>query len=812
MKVRGAFALFITVFAAVFFSPINASPNDGFPPPASPRSHYVPGELLVKYKPRIAASAITSSLLQSSVEIKRSYAGIGVHHLKLPAKMSVDEAVRTFTSDPSVEYAEPNYVRHVTSTIPDDTFFPNLWGLHNTGQSVNGTEGTPGDDIHAPEAWDIAKGNRAVVIAVIDSGVDYNHPDLAGNISSDLRYDFVNGDSYPMDANDHGTHVAGTIAAVGNNGAGVTGVCWTAAIMPLRAGDAFGTLRVSDIVSAINYAINNGARIINSSYRGYDFSQAEYDAISSARNAGILLVAAAGNEANNNDDDMKRSYPASYELDNIIAVAATDQNDNLAHFSNYGAGSVHVAAPGVNIYSTKPARRTLWSTNFDSGSMSDWTTGGTNNTWGLSTLRHYSGSYSLAVNPAGNYLNSSNSWARAPVLNLSASLGSKLNFVFTGKSESDYDLFHVETSTDGNTWTGQDIYVTDRSGSYVDTYANGISGNGSGQWYGAAVDLGGYDGKNTVFVRFRFTSDNSINYLGWFIDDIRVTDASSTYSGAEYQYLSGTSMAAPHVAGIAALIWGFKPGLTYAQVKNIILSSVDARSSLAGKTVTGGRVNALSALYHVAPQTPGSLAASVSPSGAITFTWTDSSLNESGFRIERKTDGGTYALISTAYKNSTTYSDTGLSAATTYCYRIASFNDGGNSDYSNEVCATTPGSGGGGSGGGGCFIATAAFGSPLEPHVQILRDFRDRYLLRHEAGKRFVGAYYRISPPLAGIISKSDTLRSIVRWCLMPCVGAAYLTVHHGPMLTLAVFTVLVLFMISLLLLFRVRSRRLIRY
>jgi len=580
IKNRIPLALLIALPGFILFSALAGITSDRFPPPAAPRPHYAPGEVLVKYKP-VAATAIASSLSRSGATIQKSYKGVNVHHLKLSATTSVAEALQTFANDPAVEYAEPNYLRYAAATIPTDPFFPELWGLLNTGQIVNGTSGTAGSDIHAPEAWDITTGNHTVVVAVIDSGMDYNHPDLAGNVSPGLRYDFVHDDADPMDANGHGTHVAGTIAAVGNNGAGVAGVTWAAMIMPLRAGNAVGELSVADIVSAIDYAVQNGAKIINASYGGSNSSISEFAAIDNARQAGVLVVAAAGNESSN--IDLIPVYPASYGLDNIIAVAATDPHDNLASFSNFGAGSVHVAAPGINIYSTRPARQTLWNDDFDDGNVADWTTEGTNDTWGLSSSTSSSGAFSLAVNPAGNYLNNSNSRALAPPLGLAAAAGSKLSFVFTGRSQLDRDFLFVETSTDGFTWTNRTLYVVNSSGSFIGAFANGISGNGEGQWYHGIVDLGNHDGQSSVHVRFHFTSNGAVTDVGWFIDDIAVTAAATNYSGSgsDYRYMSGTSMATPYVTGLAALIWGFKPDLTYLQIKDIILNSVDARGSLA---------------------------------------------------------------------------------------------------------------------------------------------------------------------------------------------------------------------------------------
>src|SRR5262245_30191515 len=275
-----------------------------------------------------------------------------------------------------IKYAEPNYLIHVENT-PNDTKYADgtLWAMNNTGQSG----GTADADIDAPEAWDIATGGSTVV-AVIDTGVDYNHPDLAANIWTNAAeatgiagvdddgngfvddihgWDFVNNDNNPMDDHSHGTHVSGTIGAIGNNGVGVVGVNWNVKIMPLKFLNAQGSGTTANAILALQYAVANGAKISNHSYGDNTFSQANLDAIQAAGAAGHLVVAAAGNgnffgfPINN---DTTPFYPASYQpsADNLIAVAATDRTDHFASFSNYGATSVDLAAPGVSIYSTMP--------------------------------------------------------------------------------------------------------------------------------------------------------------------------------------------------------------------------------------------------------------------------------------------------------------------------------------------------------------------------------------------------------------------------------------------------------------------------
>jgi subtilisin family serine protease len=262
-------------------------------------------------------------------------------------------ALASLRRDPAVRVAEPDYVVHAAG-MPTDPRFRELWGMHNTGQD----SGKADADIDAPEAWD-KTGGSDVIVAVIDTGVDYNHPDLSANILRDANgkvvgWDYANDDADPMDDDSHGTHVAGTIGAVGGNGIGVVGVCPRVRIMPLKFLDATGSGSTSDAIKCIDFAIARGAKVLNNSWGGGDASQLLKEAIQRARAAGVLFVAAAGNETNNNDDSP--SYPGSYnaQLDNVLSVAASDHNDRLASFSNYGARTVDLAAPGVDILSTTP--------------------------------------------------------------------------------------------------------------------------------------------------------------------------------------------------------------------------------------------------------------------------------------------------------------------------------------------------------------------------------------------------------------------------------------------------------------------------
>ena len=277
------------------------------------------------------------------------------------------ETLQNLAPSNKVDLVQPN-AKITANAIPNDPSFSKLYGLNNTGQ----TGGKFDADIDAVEAWDSFSGTGQTVVAVIDTGVDYNHQDLKENIWTNPReiagngvdddgngyvddihgYDFANNDPDPMDDNGHGTHVSGTIGAVGNNGIGIAGVTWRTRIMALKFLDASGSGYLSDAIRALDYAVANGARLSNNSWGGGGYEATLGQAISKAAGMGHIFVAAAGNSASNND--VTASYPASYAYDNVVAVAATDQNDNLASFSNYGATTVDIAAPGVNIYSTLP--------------------------------------------------------------------------------------------------------------------------------------------------------------------------------------------------------------------------------------------------------------------------------------------------------------------------------------------------------------------------------------------------------------------------------------------------------------------------
>jgi len=373
---------------------------------AQDRPEYVRGQVLIKMKADKTAAQKSTLKTQMRVTKQRSLKNdIEVWHIdETNGEVDIKQLVEQYRNHEDVEFVEPNYYYYLAdadydaecmedtqNVTPNDSEYGLQWGLHNTGQ----TGGTNDADIDALEGWDIATGSPSIRVALLDSGMDWAHQDLAENVWQNLGedadgdgkvleysygewifdpgddngvdddgngyvddfvgWDFVHNDNNPYDTNGHGTHVAGILGAKGNNDMGISGVTWDVQMMPIRI---FGRYRtqgapVDSIISAINYAVNMGATISNNSWGGGTYSLAMEEAIQNAANFGHLFIAAAGNDGL--DNDQYPYYPATYDSDNIISVAAIDKNDQLPSFSHYGATTVHVAAPGVAIWSSTPA-------------------------------------------------------------------------------------------------------------------------------------------------------------------------------------------------------------------------------------------------------------------------------------------------------------------------------------------------------------------------------------------------------------------------------------------------------------------------
>ncbi|KID54954.1 peptidase S8 [Pseudoalteromonas luteoviolacea] len=286
--------------------------------------------------------------------------------------VSPKEAIKLLEDHPAVAYVEPNYMVKAMA-IPDDSLFDQLWGLNNTGQ----TGGTNDADINAPEAWDISVGSRDVIVGVIDTGVDYTHPDLTANMwinPGEIAGDGIDNDGNgyvddvyginaitdsgdPMDDQGHGTHVSGTIGATGNNTTGVVGVNHEVSIVGCKFLNSSGSGSTADAIKCIDYMVGlknagHNVSVLNNSWGGGSFSQALYDSITASEQAGILFVAAAGNSAR--DNDVSPGYPSSYDHDSVLAVASTTHTDNMSSFSQWGLQSVDLGAPGSDVLSTVP--------------------------------------------------------------------------------------------------------------------------------------------------------------------------------------------------------------------------------------------------------------------------------------------------------------------------------------------------------------------------------------------------------------------------------------------------------------------------
>ena len=581
-----------------------------------------PGEIIVKFK-KDAINLSSRSGLVTAAKLGRDNGliesetandqNLALFVARNPA--NIEATLAELRSDPSVERAEPNYRVKLAQFPSNDPLGDQLWGLHNIGQTVNGVVSASGSDINAPEAWAINEGTHAqVIVAVIDSGVKINHEDLQNSLWDGTNcvddsgnplggcqhgYDFTDGDPDPTptssnSADFHGTHVAGTIAAEKNNGKGIAGVAPHAKIMALRVSEpgAPGFLSIFSIIRAVNFARHNGAKVINASFGGTFFITDEFDAFKAFTDNGGLVAAAAGNAASSNDN--LPFYPASFHLPNIISVAATTQNDSLAFFSNTGPTTVHVGAPGVNIKSTyimNSFTQEVFSEIFDSTPVHDVPAG-----W----LR--SGTMGVAVSPhfptkglAGDafstpYKKNGSGSAMLPAMNLSG-VDKELFFSATCDTQFEIaytDYMRIDVSTGG-------AFTELARFDEFDLYHGVLNNDGTPR--NVTVHLPPSVLTNATVFRFLWVTngdnDTGTNGEGCFIDDLRILGLASNDT---YEFLQGTSMASPHVAGAAALLMGYNPGLTTTDVNNIILSTGDVRDALVGKTVTGKRINLANAM------------------------------------------------------------------------------------------------------------------------------------------------------------------------------------------------------------------------
>ncbi|TLM77112.1 MAG: hypothetical protein FDZ70_05885 [Actinobacteria bacterium] len=513
----------------------------------------------------------------------------GLALVRPDAGRSAEAVRRAYANRPDVLYAEFDaIIPAVTEAVPNDPRFAEQWPLANTGQ--NG--GTPGADISAVPAWDDTVGSRDVVVAVLDGGVNYKHEDLAANawvnpgeiagnridddgngVVDDVHgADYVSGDGDPLDVSwiSHGTHVAGIIGAVGGNGTGVSGVSPQVSLMGIRVVDASNNLLVSNLLAGIDYADRMGARVLNVSLGWTTYYQTIYDAFAAYDG---LAVCAAGNNYNRNNDTTP-VYPASFDLANVIAVGATDNTDHMASYSNYGPASVDLFAPGSNVLSTV----SLWGNVFydDMSDFSGWDTSRYSvKPWSITSTWYVSPPAAAAHMGYAN--NESSYIIQTTPVDLAGLDYARLTFDAWRHTQSGGDYLRAYVS--------RDPVITD------DELVFARSGGGAVWYYDYSIDLTPYVG-GPVYLAFEMRSNASTVYSGVMVDDVYVLGGASEPA---YTTMSGTSMATPHVAGVAALLLAEKPSLTTAELRSLVLAGAEPLPQLAGLCVTGGRLDAMRA-------------------------------------------------------------------------------------------------------------------------------------------------------------------------------------------------------------------------
>ena len=322
---------------------------------------------------------------------------------------------------------------------------------------------------------------------------------------------------------------------------------------------------------------------MNASLGGGGYSQLMKDAIDAAAGT-TLFVVAAGNDGEDNDD--LPTYPCNYTSVNLICVAATSENDALADFSNFGAESVDLAAPGTDILSVWPAYTALATETFETDLAGRWVAGGTPDTWARTASAHAGGAFSATDSPGGEYTENADNWlAKVGPTSFAGRTGCQAAYNLRLDTEAGFDFLVIESSTDNSSWTPQ----------------GGWSGSTEGEFFPLETDLSAENGQPTVYVRFRLQSDETINDDGAYVDDVALRCISTTYGADDYNSIQGTSMATPHVAGVAALVFAQHPTASVGQVRAAVLGAVDPVGGLSGVVATGGRLNACRALVGCVP-------------------------------------------------------------------------------------------------------------------------------------------------------------------------------------------------------------------
>jgi subtilisin family serine protease len=593
-------------------------------------------------------------------------------------------AAQALEEDPAVAVAEPDGLRGLDA-VPNDPRFAEDWGLQNTGQAVNGlAAGKVGNDINVLPAWERTVGTPSTVVADIDSGYRSDSPDLGpvewtnpgeipgngidddgdGKIDDVHGWDFVGEstaalteDNNPDDTNlisgGHGVHTAGTIGAKGNDGVGITGVAQNVRIMPLRVctnEPSSNEVRCpnSAIIAAINYAGAKGARVANMSLGGTSFNQAEVNAI--AANPQTLYVISAGNDSANNDSGLSGTaghhYPCDYKptteaspavpgsVDNIICVAALDPSEALASYSDYGTTSVDLAAPGSSVLSTFPATETLFSDSFETNDFATkWTPYGA----GFGRAGVGDGpltSFGITDTP-GTATEASHIYGVKLTNPIAVAAG-------TGACRVEGRRFRKGGGSEGAPYgvivdgTFREFFGGETSGSVMVPFRTVL-----------ITGLGGHS--VAPFFEYRASAAPAAGDGSW-LDDVALRCNAPLSVPPTYSFLDGTSMAAPHVTGAAALLFSLDPTATVTEVRTALLAKVTPVATLAGKTVTGGRLNVSAAMNQLVPLTAPQMAITEGPSGPTASSNATFKFINSGFSTTPTTecslDGAAFATCS----------------------------------------------------------------------------------------------------------------------------------------------------------------------
>jgi len=666
-----------------------------------PQNDYVEGEVLVRFKPSVAEKIEQHrAVLSHNLSLKRRFPSIpGLYHFKVPAGSDIKGVIESLSSDPDVLYAEPNYI-YKALREPDDPYYGSQWALPK---------------INAPAAWERTTGSSNVVIAVIDTGIDYNHPDLSDNIWTDSQnqpgYNAIKNSGDPMDGDGHGTHCAGIIGAIGDNEIGVCGVNWNIKIMALKFLDDSGNGTLSDAIECIDYVIarkDEGENIVatSNSWGGYIYSSSLYNAISRLSEKGILFVAAAGNSGT--DNDAYPMYPASYNLPNIISVASSDNSDSRSYFSNYGRTKVHIAAPGSSIYSTIPVSKgeygyksgTSMATPFVAGvagiisSLTEETDAVKLKKWilqGITRLPQWTN-----LTTTGGRLNADEALRVAslpayilPVANFTAErTSSGVLLQWNKPSGATYVMIRRSVDTFPSRWDEGEIIYTGTGNSFTDEDVT----EGIPYYY-------------TIWAYYGSTLE---------IEEDKISAASYAYTNSP----------------------PYRPECILPEDGAVDVSLTPLLKATGFVDPDNDKHNA--SQWQIARD---------SSFNSIVWDSISSPVTEITVPLRK------------------------LSYSTKYYWRVRYQDEKGLwSEWAVPWSFTTEEapSGGGGGGGGGCFIATAAFGSPFERHVQVFREFRDRRLLTNRPGRAFVRWYYKHSPEYANIIKRRHFLKLAVRIVLVP--------------------------------------------